>query len=197
MDGCGRSRLDFGPVRLVFPAHRGDMSMLPECKRGRGRNPPPAATEEPPGTLPRRPADAASVCLLMAQGDRRPIGVIRQVVTPYPNLTRALLNGVVPGLHVVAVANCLGRTRAHRPGGLRRRCGGAVRSGLRSFVPAMMSDRVMPVSVGGGLPQGPARGMMRPSRDLSGLRAGCSRVRLTDRRTRPAARCRCSGLGGR
>src|SRR5215475_11065093 len=47
---------------------------------------------------------AASVCLLMAQGDLRPVGLIRSVVTPYPNLTRTLLRDVAPEFQIVAVA---------------------------------------------------------------------------------------------
>ena len=47
---------------------------------------------------------SASVCLLMAAGDQRPVRCIRSVVTPYPSLTRALLGDVVPGFQVVVVA---------------------------------------------------------------------------------------------
>jgi len=47
---------------------------------------------------------AASVCLLMADGDLRSVRMVRPVVTPYPNLTRALLRDVAPRFHVVAVA---------------------------------------------------------------------------------------------
>ncbi len=46
----------------------------------------------------------ASVCLLMAMGDRRPIQSARSVVTPYPNLARTLVTGLVPGSRIMKVA---------------------------------------------------------------------------------------------
>ncbi len=46
---------------------------------------------------------AASVCLLMAEHDRRLLRWIRSVVTPYPNLARVLLDDLVPDPQIVAV----------------------------------------------------------------------------------------------
>lgn len=45
----------------------------------------------------------ASVCLLMASGDPRPLRGIRSVVTPYPNLSRRLLARIAPDCEVIAV----------------------------------------------------------------------------------------------
>jgi ATP phosphoribosyltransferase len=45
----------------------------------------------------------ASVCLLMARGDERPLWRIRSVVTPYPNLARRLLADIAPHSEIIAV----------------------------------------------------------------------------------------------
>ncbi len=45
----------------------------------------------------------ASVCLLMAERDRRSLRWIRSVVTPYPRLARTLLKDVEPGCQILAV----------------------------------------------------------------------------------------------
>lgn len=49
-------------------------------------------------------AYTASVCLLMQRGDPREPGLVRSVVTPYPNLARSLMADLVPGARIVAVA---------------------------------------------------------------------------------------------
>ena len=46
----------------------------------------------------------ASVCLLMAERDRRSIRLIRSVVTPYPALATALLGDLAPGCEVMTVS---------------------------------------------------------------------------------------------
>jgi ATP phosphoribosyltransferase len=46
----------------------------------------------------------ASVCLLMAEDDRRPVQRIRSVVTPYPRLARSLLSGTAPDSQIVPVS---------------------------------------------------------------------------------------------
>jgi len=46
----------------------------------------------------------ASICLLMAQGDVRPLRRIRSVVTPYPNLARSLTSGGAPYSRIMAVS---------------------------------------------------------------------------------------------
>jgi ATP phosphoribosyltransferase len=45
----------------------------------------------------------ASVCLLMAEDDHRPLRRIRSVVTPYPRLARSLLGGTAPDTQIVPV----------------------------------------------------------------------------------------------
>jgi len=45
----------------------------------------------------------ASICLLMARNDHRPLSRVRFVVTPYPNLARSLLRGTAPGSVIMAV----------------------------------------------------------------------------------------------
>jgi ATP phosphoribosyltransferase len=55
----------------------------------------------------------ASVCLLMASGDRRPLRCIRSVVTPYPNLARRLLTSIAPHSDIIAVS---GSSEALVPG---------------------------------------------------------------------------------
>ena len=45
----------------------------------------------------------ASVCLLTARDDPRPLGRIRSVATPYPNLARRLLSGTSPDAEVLPV----------------------------------------------------------------------------------------------
>lgn len=45
----------------------------------------------------------ASVCLLMARDDPRPLWRIRSVVTPYPNLARRLLARIAPRSEIIAV----------------------------------------------------------------------------------------------
>lgn len=46
----------------------------------------------------------ASLCLLMKRDDARESRWIRSVVTPYPNLGRRLLRGLVPDGRIIAVA---------------------------------------------------------------------------------------------
>jgi ATP phosphoribosyltransferase len=46
----------------------------------------------------------ASVCLLMADGDSRPLRCVRSVVTPYPNLARRLLTGIAARFEVIPVS---------------------------------------------------------------------------------------------
>lgn len=46
----------------------------------------------------------ASVCLLTAEGDPRPLGRIHSVVTPYPNLARRLLSQTMPDAEIMAVS---------------------------------------------------------------------------------------------
>ena len=46
----------------------------------------------------------ASVCLLMAEDDHRPLRRIRSVVTPYPRLARSLLSATAPDLQIVPVS---------------------------------------------------------------------------------------------
>ena len=53
----------------------------------------------------------ASVCLLTAQDDPRPLGRIHSVATPYPNLARRLLSGTAPDAEILAVS------RQHRGAG--------------------------------------------------------------------------------
>jgi ATP phosphoribosyltransferase len=55
----------------------------------------------------------AAVCLLMAQGDPRPPGRIRSVVSPYPNLARSLLRETAPGAEIMAIS---GSSEALVPG---------------------------------------------------------------------------------
>ena len=55
----------------------------------------------------------ASVCLLMASGDPRPMWGIRSLVTPYPNLARRLLARVVPQCEIITVG---GSSEALVPG---------------------------------------------------------------------------------
>jgi ATP phosphoribosyltransferase len=55
----------------------------------------------------------ASVCLLMASGDLRPLRDIRSVVTPYPNLARRLLAHVSPRCEIITVG---GSSEALVPG---------------------------------------------------------------------------------
>jgi ATP phosphoribosyltransferase len=45
----------------------------------------------------------ASVCLLMAEDDRRSLRWIRSVVTPYPNLARALVGDLAPDSRIMTV----------------------------------------------------------------------------------------------
>lgn len=45
----------------------------------------------------------ASVCLLMAEGDPRPLRCIRSVVTPYPNLAQCVLSRSAPAAEIIAV----------------------------------------------------------------------------------------------
>jgi len=46
----------------------------------------------------------ASVCLLTAENDRRPLVRIHSVATPYPNLARRLLSGTAPDAQIIAVS---------------------------------------------------------------------------------------------
>ena len=46
----------------------------------------------------------ASLCLLMKHGDARELRWLRAVVTPYPNLARRVLRGLVPDGEIIAVA---------------------------------------------------------------------------------------------
>jgi ATP phosphoribosyltransferase len=46
----------------------------------------------------------ASVCLLMAEDDRRPLRRIRSVVTPYPGLSRSLLSATAPDSQIIAIS---------------------------------------------------------------------------------------------
>ena len=46
----------------------------------------------------------ASVCLLMAEADPRPLRRIRSVATPYPNLARDLLSEIAPVSEIMAVS---------------------------------------------------------------------------------------------
>jgi ATP phosphoribosyltransferase len=45
----------------------------------------------------------ASVCLLMAEDDRLPLGWVRSVVTPYPNLARTLVGDLAPDSQIMTV----------------------------------------------------------------------------------------------
>jgi ATP phosphoribosyltransferase len=45
----------------------------------------------------------ATICLLMAQGDRRPPERIRSVATPYPNMARRLLRDVAPAAEILTI----------------------------------------------------------------------------------------------
>jgi ATP phosphoribosyltransferase len=45
----------------------------------------------------------ASVCLLMAEDDRRPLGWVRSVVTPYPNLALQLVGELAPDSQIMTV----------------------------------------------------------------------------------------------
>lgn len=55
----------------------------------------------------------ASVCLLMSEGDLRPLRCIRSVVTPYPNLARRLLSRMAPEAEIIPVR---GSTESMVPG---------------------------------------------------------------------------------
>ena len=55
----------------------------------------------------------ASLCLLMAEDDPRPLGGVRSVVTPYPNLARSLLRDVAPESEIMAIS---GSSEALVPG---------------------------------------------------------------------------------
>ena len=46
----------------------------------------------------------ASVCLLAAADDPRPLGRLRSVATPYPNLARRLLSDTAPDAEILAVS---------------------------------------------------------------------------------------------
>ncbi|HUZ56455.1 MAG TPA: hypothetical protein VMU94_28515 [Streptosporangiaceae bacterium] len=46
----------------------------------------------------------ASVCLLLAKDDHRPLRRIRSVVTPYPRLAQNLLGGTAPDTQIVPVS---------------------------------------------------------------------------------------------
>ncbi len=47
---------------------------------------------------------AASVCLLTADDDPRPLWRVSSVVTPYPNLARRLLSETAPDAEIMAVS---------------------------------------------------------------------------------------------
>jgi ATP phosphoribosyltransferase len=55
----------------------------------------------------------ASVCLLMAEDDPRPLRSVHSVVTPYPNLARSLLRDVAPESEIMAIS---GSSEALVPG---------------------------------------------------------------------------------